>query len=214
MFQDLGVINVWAYALGALVIVLIPGPNSLFVLKTSIKSGTKAASAAACAVFLGDATLMFASYLGMAALIAAHPGIFTAIRIGGGLYLAYLGIQAIRSAFFPKKAAPGAAAPKAADSGKAFRTALVLSLTNPKAILFYIAFFVQFIDPSYPHPGVPYLIEAVIFETFSMIWLFTLIRLGRAMLTFAGNRPALTKAGSTALGSLFILFAGKFALDF
>lgn len=214
MLQDFGITNVWAYALGALVIVLIPGPNSLFVLKTSIRNGARAALAAACAVFLGDAVLMFSSYLGMAALIAAHPGIFTAIRIGGGLYLAYLGLQAIRAAFFPKKPAPGAAAPKASDGGRAFRTALVLSLTNPKAILFYLAFFVQFIDPSYPNPGVPYLIEALILETFSVIWLFTLIRLGRAILAFAGSRPALAKAGSTALGSLFLLFAGKLALDF
>ena len=63
MFESLGVIDYPTFLLGSLLIILCPGPNSLFVLRTSVSDGAKIAFAAACAVFLGDSILLLAAYL-------------------------------------------------------------------------------------------------------------------------------------------------------
>lgn len=88
MLESFGVMNAGLYALGALALVLAPGPNSIFVFKTSIQYGSKPAFHAALAVFLGDAALIFLAYLGVAAALASHPMLFAAVRIAGAAYLA------------------------------------------------------------------------------------------------------------------------------
>lgn len=69
MFAEYGVLNYWTYLVGAIFIVLVPGPNTLFVLKNSVSSGMKGGYLAACGVFIGDAVLMFLAWAGMATLI-------------------------------------------------------------------------------------------------------------------------------------------------
>ena len=104
MLETFGILNIWAYALGALIIVMIPGPNTLFVLKTSIVDGRRAGFTAAAGVFTGDAVLVFLAYLGIAALVLAHPEVFFWLKILGAAYLAWLGGKAIHATFFAKKA--------------------------------------------------------------------------------------------------------------
>ena len=104
MLESFGVMNAGLYALGALALVLAPGPNSIFVFKTSIQYGSKPAFHAALAVFLGDAALIFLAYLGVAAALASHPMLFAAVRIAGAAYLAYLGLSVLISTYRGKKA--------------------------------------------------------------------------------------------------------------
>lgn len=219
---DFGIVDLWVYVLGAFAVILMPGPNSLFVLKTGVVDGRKPAFAALSAVLVGDSVLMLCSYLGVAAAIAAHPDVFQWIRMAGGAYLAWLGAKILLHTFASKKAAQG----KEQDLGgnatdkskvsaiKAFRTALVLSLTNPKAILFFVAFFVQFIDPAFAPKWIPYLILAAILQTFSVSWLFFLSTIGSDLLRMVARFPAMAFIGNTFLGSLFLLFAAKLVLDF
>ncbi|WP_443743685.1 leucine efflux protein LeuE [Sutterella sp.] len=220
MLEQFGILSPWIYTLGALMIVLAPGPNTLYVLKTSILEGRRAAFAAMTAVIIGDFTLIFLAYLGIAAAIKSHPMIFTGVKIMGGLYLAWLGAKVIWHTFIEKRAKgnpvklaedQGVRRPKAAL--KAFRTALGLSLTNPKAILFYVSFFVQFIDETYAHPGISYLILALIMQTISLVWQTTLITVGADCLKLLARSPGVAKIGNMALGSLFLLFAGKLMLE-
>lgn len=215
MLEQFGIINLWAYVIGAAVIIMIPGPNTLFVLKTALKEGRRDGFLAACAVFLGDALLILCSFLGIAALLKAHPEIFFWIKLVGALYLAYLGTKALWSTFFAPKTEKPAQTENArpAHGLKSFTTALALSLTNPKSILFYVSFFVQFIDPAYADPGYAYAILAAILEAISFVWMTTLITAGTALLRFVARRPAVAKLGNTAVGSLFMLFASKLALD-
>ena len=170
MLETFGILNIWAYALGALIIVMIPGPNTLFVLKTSIVDGRRAGFTAAAGVFTGDAVLVFLAYLGIAALVLAHPEVFFWLKILGAAYLAWLGGKAIHATFFAKKAekAEGESevvVKKSCSLVKVYRNALALSLTNPKSILFYVSFFVQFIDPAFDNPAISYTILALILES-------------------------------------------------
>ena len=87
MFEQFGIINPWIYIAGAFMIVIAPGPNSLYVLKTSVLDGRRAGCAGLLAVLIGDAVLIFLAYLGVAALIKSHPLAFSMVKIGGGIYL-------------------------------------------------------------------------------------------------------------------------------
>ena len=171
---------------------------------------------------IGDSVLIFLAYIGIAAAIKAHPMIFTWVKVAGGLYLAWLGGKVIWNTFFVKKKgegkpaqidAAGKASPQKGTVMKSFRTALALSLTNPKAILFYVSFFVQFIDESYAHTGISYLILALILQAISFTWLSLLVTVGADCLKLLARNPGIAKLGNTALGSLFLMFAGKLMLD-
>ena len=213
MLEAYGVLNVITYAIGALALILVPGPNTIFVFKTSIQHGERKAMQAASAIFLGDAILIFCAYVGIAGILQAHPALFTAVRWMGAAYLAWLGGSTLWATYAKKKASGAGEEEKPVETSKAhpFRTALVLSLTNPKAILFYVSFFVQFIDPTYPSAWVPYLILAGILEAFSIVYLTLLSFAGRQVFRFAGSNPILCKIGNTFVGSLFLGFAGKLA---
>ena len=96
---------------------------------------------------------MLLSALGVASLLKAEPMLFIGLKYLGAAYLFYLGVGMLR--------APGATAQSRGDGGAgrtggcppAVPQALLLSLSNPKAILFFISFFIQFVDPGYAYPG-------------------------------------------------------------
>lgn len=142
---EFGIVNFWVYVLGAFAVIIAPGPNSLFVLKTAVTEGRRPALAGALAVLVGDSVLITCSFVGVAAMLAAHPDLFMWVRTAGGLYLAWLGFKILYSVYGKKKTAAGedretvrnSAEKRSAGAFKAFRTALILSLTNPKAILFF-----------------------------------------------------------------------------
>ena len=134
------------------------------------------------------------------------------MKLIGGLYLAWIGFNLLRGAAKKWRLRPSenAAATQPADAPKhIFKRALLLSLTNPKAILFLLSFFVQFVDPTYPHPLLSFLILALILQIISFVYL--------NMMVFSGSRLAAAfrrqrKTSSLAMmlvGGLFIGFAVK-----
>ncbi|VDY34949.1 Leucine efflux protein [Morganella morganii] len=93
MFENLGILNIGTYIIGVIFIILVPGPNSLYVLKSSATFGYKKGYQAALGVFTGDAVLIMLSFLGVASVIKASPALFTAVRYLGAAYLLYLGTE-------------------------------------------------------------------------------------------------------------------------
>src|SRR3954447_16677920 len=89
----LGVTDLWTYVLGTIAIVLLPGPNSIFVLTTAARHGVRAGYRAAAGVFLGDWVLMTATALGVASLLRAYPAVFVVVKYAGAAYLGYVGIS-------------------------------------------------------------------------------------------------------------------------
>jgi leucine efflux protein len=207
-FESFGVVNIWVYLVGLFFIIIVPGPNSIYVLKTGASKGIRAGYKAAAGVFVGDAVLIFLAFLGVASLVKSSPLLFNAVRFMGAFYLLYLGVKIIYLTFFSGKNAEEKAV-KAQDN--IFRKSLALSITNPKAILFYISFFVQFIDFNYQHTGISYLILATILEVFSMIYLTVLIFCGATVARFFGERAKLAKLGNGIVGLFFMGFAAKLA---
>jgi leucine efflux protein len=207
----LGVTDIWTYVIGTIAIILLPGPNSLFVLSTAAQHGVRAGYKAAFGVFLGDAILMFASAAGVASLLKAYPPVFYVIKYAGGAYLAYLGIKMIVGIFRKRRPGP-ATEPTPVDAHRPFRRAFTIStFMNPKATLFFISFFVQFVDPGYARPALSFLVLAVILQICSALYLTLLIFGGSYLAEAFRRRRTLARAGTAAVGAVFIGFGLKLA---
>lgn len=210
MFFEYGVLDVWTYLAGVIFIVLLPGPNSLFVLAVGAGRGVRAGYQAACGVFLGDTILMTLTAAGAASVLKLLPMVFLALKAVGAVYLSYLGIRLLLSAWRPAHNDPKTVSIAA---GKPFQKALLLSLLNPKAILFLLSFFVQFVDPTYPHPWLSFLILALILQACSAIYLSVLIFGGSRLAAVFRRRQGLARTGSGLVGLLFLWFAGRMAFE-
>jgi threonine/homoserine/homoserine lactone efflux protein len=131
-----------ACVLASIVVALAPGPDMMFVLGQTLAGGTRRGWAAALGIYCGATVHILLASLGVAALLAAEPALFTTLRLAGGAYLLWLGIQSLRAAW--------AGAPVGAPSGKAVRRVLLqgalTNLTNPKVALFFLAFLPQFVS--------------------------------------------------------------------
>ncbi len=135
------------YLLACLILVVTPGPDMAFVLGQTLSGGARRGWAATAGVYAGVGVHIVLAALGVAALVAANPALFTALRIAGALYLLWLGAQAIRAALRAPEP-DGAAPPPAISLGAAFRQGFVTNLLNPKVGLFFLAFVPLFVDPA------------------------------------------------------------------
>ncbi len=209
-----GVTDLWTFVAGAIGIVLLPGPNSLYVLSVATVRGVRAGYQGAMGIFVGDTLLLLATALGAVGLLRSYPALFTIIKYAGAAYLAWVGINLILAAFRKLRsgALESAAEPAIPANLQApFRRALWVSLLNPKAILFLLSFFVQFIDPNYDSTVIPFLILSGIIMSFSAIYLSVLIFLGaRLAQTFRAHKR-LSASLSSAVGGMFLWFGSKLA---
>ncbi|WP_033218460.1 leucine efflux protein LeuE [Kitasatospora phosalacinea] len=213
----LGVHDLATYVLGALVIVLLPGPNSLYVLSVAARKGVRTGYRAACGVFLGDLTLISLTSLGAASLLRANPAVFAVVKFGGAAYLLWIGYGMLRAAHRMWRERALAAAPAedgpAADGERPFRRALVISLFNPKAILFLLSFFTQFVDPSYGAPVLSFALLGGVLQVFSFLYLSLLIFTGTTLANAFRRRKRLSAGLTSSVAVLFAGFAAKLAVS-
>ena len=132
------------YFLAVLGLTFTPGPNGLLALTHGAIYGTRKTIATIVGGSVGFATVIGLSLFGIGALLAASAQLLIVMKFVGGAYLIWLGIQVWRS---PSIGETKAAVPKDVSSLLLFRQGLLAALTNPKGILFFVAFLPQFIDP-------------------------------------------------------------------
>lgn len=143
-----GIADFGAFCVAVLVFLALPGPGSFALLTSTGKGGLRAGAAATLGVIVGDQVLMWLAVAGVAALLAAHPAWFRAVQYAGAVYLAWIGLRLLL-------ARQGeSAGPVKIHAGHYARQAFLITLLNPKAIVFYMAFFPLFIDPA-THLGWP-----------------------------------------------------------
>lgn len=206
-----GITDLSAFVLGTIFIVLLPGPNSLYVMSIASRWGVAAGYRAACGVFVGDAVLMVLAAGGVGSLLKATPTLFLVVKYAGAAYLAWVGVGLLRSALATWRGDAAAAPAVAPEVGRPFRRALVISLLNPKAILFFVSFFIQFVDPAYAHPELSFLLLGAIGQFFSAAYLSLLIFGGARLAQHVRRHPRLAAAGSGGAGGLFLGFGAKLA---
>lgn len=214
-----GVTDLGSYLVGLVLIILLPGPNSIYVLSVAARRGIRSGYQAAAGVFTGDAVLMFLSAVGVASVLRTNELLFGVVKYLGAGYLGWLAIGMLRGAWtaWRRRAVPDladavdASVPAPEPLERPYRRALVVSLLNPKAILFFIAFFVQFVDPSYGAPALSFLFLGTLVEIASFLYLSALILCGARLAAAVRRRRALAAGGTSLVGAVFLGFAVKLA---
>jgi len=145
MFFGIG--DYGAFCLAILIFLALPGPGTFALLTATGKAGMRGGAAATTGVILGDQVLLWLAVAGVSALLAAHPAVFRVVQWGGAAYLAWIGLRLLL-------ARDGAPPMVRMHAGRYLRQAFLITLLNPKAIVFYMAFFPLFIDPA-THRGLP-----------------------------------------------------------
>lgn len=137
----LGIADYGAFVLAVVVFLAIPGPGNLAIITSTGKGGIAGGIAATFGVIVADQVLMWLAVAGVAALMASHPRVFALVQYAGAIYLGWLGVRMIL-------ARPGDAPVLRMEPRRFFRQAMAITLLNPKAIVFYMAFFPLFVDPA------------------------------------------------------------------
>jgi len=136
-----GVADYGAFVAAIILFLLIPGPGNLALITSTSKGGIRGGLAATMGVIAGDQVLMWLAVAGVATLLRTTPLAFQAVQWLGALYLAWMGVKMLL-------AKPGGAPVLNITAGHYFRQAGMITLLNPKAIVFYMAFFPLFVDPA------------------------------------------------------------------
>ena len=136
-----GITDYGAFVAAIIIFLLIPGPGNLALITSTSKGGIKGGFGAIFGVVAGDQILMWMAVAGVAAVLATYPAAFKAVQWLGAAYLAFLGGKMLL-------AKAGDAPVLNIKPHHYFRQALMITLLNPKAIVFYMAFFPLFVDPA------------------------------------------------------------------
>ena len=139
----IGLATLSLFLLAVLALFLSPGPNMAFVLSHGVAHGPRGGFAAALGISAADLVHTLFAATGVTALVAAWPPSFDVLRYAGALYLVWLAVQALRSGGL-RMGAPA----QPAGFGRIVRMALLNNLVNPKALLFFMVFLPQFVDPA------------------------------------------------------------------
>ena len=140
-----GIADYLSFIIAIVVFLLIPGPGNLALITSTSKGGIKGGLGATFGVIAGDQALLWAAVAGVSAVMAAYPTAFHLVQWAGAVYLIWLGVKMLM-------VKPGDAPILQIKTGHYFRQAVLITLLNPKAIVFYMAFFPLFVDPK-THQG-------------------------------------------------------------
>jgi threonine/homoserine/homoserine lactone efflux protein len=162
-----GITDYPAFVGAVIVFLAIPGPGNLALLTATAHGGRRGGMFATAGVIAGDQVLIWAGVAGLAAVLTASPAWFHALQWLGATYLAYLALQMWRQQ-------PQDAPVMDMSSGRYFRKAFFVTLLNPKAIVFYMAFFPLFLDTAQPPNALSFLVMASTIAALTFVYGFTL----------------------------------------
>ena len=139
---------------------ITPGPDMLYVAARSTSEGRAAGIVSSLGIATGTLFHITAVALGLAALLTAVPLAYSVVRVGGAIYLMYLGVRA-----FAKHSPARAREVARASLGTIFRQGAITNILNPKVALFFLAFLPQFVDPARGSTAVQIVVLGLIFDT-------------------------------------------------
>lgn len=193
----------------ALALNLTPGNDMLFCLGQGMRSGARAGVAASFGIATGGMIHTLAAALGLAALLAAHPGAFEAIRWAGIAYLVWLAVQTFRSPGLLLTPAAG----RRDTPWRAFREAVMVNVLNPKVAVFILAFLPQFVDPARGSTFLQFMLLGAVFNIGGTVAnLLVGIFAGRLSGWLAG-RARVARAFQMATGGIFLMLAARLAFE-
>ena len=201
-----GIADYGAFVLAILVFLAIPGPGNLALITATGHGGVRAGMAAACGVVAADQVLMWAAVAGVAALLATHPWAFAAVQWLGAAYLAWLGWKMLT-------AAPGAPPVLHMQPRHYFKQGAIITLLNPKAIVFYMAFFPLFVDPQQHQGLLTFAVMALTIASLTLLYALVVVLLTRYVAQRLRAHPLIGRTLEKTAGMLLLGFGLKLALS-
>ncbi|HSV51457.1 MAG TPA: LysE family transporter [Burkholderiaceae bacterium] len=201
-----GVADYGAFVAAIILFLLIPGPGNLALITSTGKGGIKGGMAATFGVIAGDQVLMWLAVAGVAALLTAYPAAFRAVQWLGAAYLAWLGFRMLT-------AKPGAKAILNIEPRQYFRQASLITLLNPKAIVFYMAFFPLFVDPARHQGMLTFGVMAATIAVLTFAYGLVVVLLTHHLAERMRANPMIARALEKLAGVFLIGFGVKLAIS-
>ena len=202
---DLGVADYGAFVVAVIVFLAIPGVGNLAIITSTSKGRIPGGLAATLGVIVADQVLMWLAVAGVAALLAANPALFGFVQYAGAIYLAYLGLRMIL-------AKPGAAPVLDLQPRRYFQQALLITLLNPKAIVFYMAFFPLFVDPARHRGLVTFGVMAMTIATLTFLYCVVVIGITHYAAQRMRASPRVAGWLNKVAGTMLVAFGVKLAI--
>ena len=203
---DLGVADYGAFVVAVIVFLAIPGVGNLAIITSTGKGGIVGGLAATLGVIVADQVLMWLAVAGVAAVLTANPAIFGLVQYAGAVYLAYLGVRMIL-------AREGDAPVLKMQPRRFFRQAMLITLLNPKAIVFYMAFFPLFVDPARHQGLATFAVMAATIAALTFVYCAAVISITR----FAADRmrasPRVAVWLNRVAGTMLVGFGVKLSVS-
>lgn len=200
----LGITDYWSFVVAVLVFLALPGPGTLALLTSTGQGRFRAGAAATFGLIVGDQVLLWLAALGVAAVLQGHPLLFKSLQYAGAGYLVYVGLRLI-----VRRGAE--ARPIRLDSGHYFRQLFVITLLNPKAIVFYMAFFPLFIDPATQRGVVTFGAMAVTIAALSLAYCLMLVGFAHALTERVKAHRGFTRTLERLAGLVLVAFGIRLA---
>jgi len=201
-----GVADYGAFVIAILVFLLIPGPGNLALITSTTKGGVRGGMAAILGLIVGDQVLLWLAVAGVATLLTSYPAAFHAVQWLGAAYLAWLGFRMLLGK-------PGAAQILNIRAGQYARQTLLITLLNPKAIVFYMAFFPLFVDPTRHQGLATFGVMAVTIAALTFAYGLTMVLLTYFLAARMRANPAISGALQKLAGVFLIGFGIKLAVS-
>ena len=201
-----GIADYGAFVAAIVLFLAIPGPGNLALITSTGKGGIQGGLGATLGVIAGDQVLMWLAVAGVAALLAAYPAAFFAVQWLGAAYLAWMGFKMLT-------AKPGDAPVLNIQPRHYFRQALAITLLNPKAIVFYMAFFPLFVDPQRHQGLLTFGVMAATIAVLTFLYCVVVIGLTHFLAERMRASPRIGQTLEKLAGIFLIGFGVKLALS-
>jgi len=201
-----GIADYGAFIAAIILFLAIPGPGNLALITSTSKGGIRGGLAATLGVIAGDQVLMWAAVAGVATLLTAYPAAFSAVQWLGAAYLAWLGFKMLRTE-------PGTAPILNIKPRHYLRQALMITLLNPKAIVFYMAFFPLFVDPARHQGLTTFAVMALTIAVLTFLYGLTATLLTHFLAERMRANPRISGTLNKLAGVFLIAFGVKLAIS-
>ena len=201
-----GIADYGAFVAAIVLFLAIPGPGNLALITSTSKGGIRGGLAATFGVIAGDQVLMWAAVAGVATLLATYPAAFSAVQWLGAAYLAWLGFKMLT-------AKPGDAPVLNIRPRQYFQQAATITLLNPKAIVFYMAFFPLFVDPARHQGLLTFGAMAVTVAVLTFLYGLTAVLLTHFLAEHMRANPKIGRTLEKLAGVFLIGFGIKLAIS-
>lgn len=206
--------NLSLFIISVFLLSVTPGPDMAYVVGQSVANGRRAGVISATGVALGSCTHALASVVGLTALIAASPVMFTLVKYIGAIYLIYLGGKLVLDTFGAKPAvmSEGDNIKKDADLYGLLSKGFITTLMNPKVLLFFISFFPQFVVPGGDHHTASFLVLGLTYALVAFLTDATFAMLAGSAAGSISRNGRMQKLMDRVVGGVFIALGVRLAL--